>query len=68
MITFAAQASGPKDDETLEHTIAWARQASVVAELFRPVIEGAVMVDWGPIGEQVCFKLTAAALRGRTGA
>jgi hypothetical protein len=68
MVTFAAEASGPKEGEVLERIIAWARQASVEAELFELVIDGAVMLDWDPIGEHVRFKLTAAALRGRTDA
>ena len=68
MMVFAAMAGGPKDDETLGQIIAWAERTSVEAELFGLVIEGAVMLDWDPIGEQVRFKLTAAALRGRTDA
>ena len=63
-IIFAAEASGPKDDETSSRIVTRAEKTNVNAELLRLVLEGVCVIEWHKSEEDMRFKMTAAARRG----
>lgn len=64
MVAFAAEASGPKDDRTMERIIAWAEQVRAEGAVLDLVVEGLIVLDWDSINEHVRYKATHAAARG----
>ncbi len=65
VLLFAAEASGPKDLETIGRIVAWAEETRIRGELLALALQGKVTAEWDDAQETVRFKLTDAERRGR---